>query len=205
MSNRRFLGEAGRFIAVGGVATVVALFLFNLLVHGFNTGEHALLPDQPILAYVIANTVGMVISYRGSRTWAFRDRPPAQADGGRTAFVAINVITMTIPVACLWFSRNVLGLDDPVSDNVAANVIGLVLGLVLRFYLFRRFIFRRPIHLTQMYDPAGPPRLPEPDHPGAGEPADLDGVQLPGGPVSEPRDPSTSAPAPPRGPSAAGG
>ena len=29
----------------------------------------------------------MVISYRGSRNWAFRDRPPVHADGGRTAFV----------------------------------------------------------------------------------------------------------------------
>ena len=50
--------------------------LFNLLVHGFNTGHHALLADQPILAFVLANTVGMGVSYYGSRHWAFRDRPP---------------------------------------------------------------------------------------------------------------------------------
>ncbi|GGO75978.1 GtrA family protein [Nocardioides deserti] len=192
MSNRRFLGEAGRFIAVGGLATVVALIIFNVLVHGFNTGDHAVLPDQPVLAYVIANTVGMFVSYRGSRTWAFRDRPPRQADGGLTAFVAINAVTMLIPIACLTISRNVLGLDDPISDNVSANVIGLVMGLASRFYLFRRFIFRRPIHLTEMYDPAEPVLPPEPDH--LGETMDPDGTSLPGGPVSETRDPSTSGP-----------
>jgi putative flippase GtrA len=92
----------------------------------------------------------MIISYRGSRSWAFRDRPPRQADGGRLAFLVINIVTMGLPIGCLWFSRNVLGLDDPISDNVSANVIGLAMGLVARFYLFRRFVFRRPVHLPHL-------------------------------------------------------
>jgi putative flippase GtrA len=147
---QRFLAEVGRFLAVGGLATIVALFLFNLLVHGYNTAHDAPLHDHVILAYVLANTVGMIISYRGSRSWAFRDRPPRQADGGRLAFLVINIVTMGLPIGCLWFSRNVLGLDDPISDNVSANVIGLAMGLVARFYLFRRFVFRRPVHLPHL-------------------------------------------------------
>lgn len=140
----RLLAEAGRFLTVGGLATIVALVIFNALVHGFSTGNRALLGDQPVLAYVLANTVGMVISYRGARSWAFRDRPPLHADGGRLAYVLINLLTMSLPIACLMFSRDVLGLDDPLSDNIAANVIGLALGLGARFYLFRRFVFPRP-------------------------------------------------------------
>jgi putative flippase GtrA len=157
MSERtqRFIAEVGRFLAVGGAATVVALILFNLLVHGFNTGEHALLGDEPILAYILANTVGMGVSYYGSRHWAFRDRPPRHSDGGRTAFVAINLLTMLIPIGCLAISRDVLGLDDPLSDNLAANVIGLVLGLAARFYLFRTFVFHRPISIVEIYDEPG--------------------------------------------------
>lgn len=138
------LAELGRFLTVGGVATIVAFVIFNGLVHGFTTGHHAPLSDQPILAYVLANSVGMVISYRGARSWAFRDRPPRHADGGRSAYVLINLVTMSLPIACLVISRDVLGLDDPVSDNIAANVIGLAMGLGARFYLFRRFVFRRP-------------------------------------------------------------
>jgi putative flippase GtrA len=147
---QRFLAEVGRFLAVGGLATIVALFLFNLLVHGYATTDEAPLRDHVILAYILANTVGMVISYRGSRSWAFRDRPPRQADGGRLAFLAINVVTMTLPIGCLWISRDLLGLDDPISDNIAANVIGLAMGLVARFYLFRRFVFRRPVSLPHL-------------------------------------------------------
>lgn len=157
MSDRwqRVLTEAGRFLAVGGLATLVALFLFNVLVHGVLPGMPVLLGDQPIPAYVLANSVGMVVSYHGSRTWAFRDRPTTHADGGLTAFVAINLVTMLLPIACLTISRDVLGLDDPVSDNIAANVIGLVLGLAARFYLFRTYVFRRPINLNDLYTPEG--------------------------------------------------
>ncbi len=166
MSDRtqRFLAEVGRFLAVGGAATLVALVLFNLLVHGFNTGDHAMLSDQPILAYVLANTVGMGVSYYGSRHWAFRHRPPHSSDGGRKAFVGINLLTMLIPIGCLAISRDVLGLDDPISDNLAANVIGLVLGLGARFYLFRTFVFRRPISIVEIYDEPGlPDETPDPD------------------------------------------
>ena len=75
--------------------------------------------------------------------WAFRDRQARHADGGVVAFVVINLLTMTIPIACLWISRNGLGLDDPLSDNVSANVIGLLLANAARFFLFRTYVFQR--------------------------------------------------------------
>lgn len=140
---RRLLAELGRFLSVGVLATVVAVVLFNLLVHGFGMLPE-LMGEQPIPAYVLANTVGMVVSYRGSRGWAFRHRPPVQADGGLLAYAVINLATMVLPVLCLWFSREVLHLADPVSDNLAANVIGGVLGTLARFALFRTFVFRHP-------------------------------------------------------------
>lgn len=141
---QRLAGEASRFLAVGGVATLVSLFLFNLLLHGYWLWHRPLLADHPLWAYVVANTVGMSISYRGTRSWAFRTRETRHVDGGRTAFVAINALTMAIPLGLLWFSRNVLGLTDPLSDNIAANVVGLGLGTVARFYLFRQWVFGHP-------------------------------------------------------------
>ena len=157
MSDRtqRLIAEVGRFLVVGGAATSVALVIFNLLAHGFNTGDQAVLKDQPVLAYVIANTVGMGVSYYGSRHWAFRDRQPVHSDGGLTSFVGINALTMLIPIGCLMVSRDVLGHDDPISDNISANVIGLGFGLVARFYLFRTFVFRRPISIVEIYDEPG--------------------------------------------------
>jgi putative flippase GtrA len=203
---RRLLTEVYRFLAVGGVATVVAFLIFNFLVHGFATGYDAPLSGQPYLAYAIANIIGMAVSYRGSRSWVFKDRPPRTADGGRLMFIAINLGTMLIPMACLWVSRNVLGQDDPFSDNIAANVIGLFLAMVARFYLFRTLVFRRPVHLAELKQhpmqvfelselrmDTGPIVLP-PDLP--------DGLAdgLPERVTDGPTAPSTSDPAPRRAP-----
>ncbi|WP_243056933.1 GtrA family protein [Nocardioides sp. SR21] len=194
MSNRwrRVFTEAYRFLAVGGVATIVAVLLFNFLVHGFHTGWEAPLAGQPYFAFVIANLVGMAISYRGSRSWVFKDRPPRTADGGRLMFVVINLATMLIPIACLWISRNVFGLDDPYSDNVAANVIGLFLGMVARFYLFRTLVFQKPVVLAELKQhPLQVFELAELDLEPLDPPVDLSG---------EPTAPSTSDPARPPAP-----
>jgi putative flippase GtrA len=92
----------------------------------------------------------MLVSYQLSRDWAFRHRPPVHPDGGRTAFFVINLVTMPLAIACLWVSRHVLGLTDPFSDNVAGNVVGQLIGQVARFYLFRKFVFRKPVHTTDL-------------------------------------------------------
>ena len=148
----RFAGEVGRFLAVGLLATIVALILFNFLVHGFNTANFALLNDQPELAYLIANLVGMAISFRFTKGWAFRERETNHPDGGVLAFIAINFATMLIPMACLWVSRNVIGVDDPISDNISANVLGLLLANTARFFLFRELVFRHPNRFMKATD-----------------------------------------------------
>lgn len=204
MSNRwrRVLTEAYRFLAVGGLATIVAFLIFNFLLHGFGTGYDAPLAGQPYLAFAVANVVGMVVSYRGSRTWVFRDRPPRTADGGRLMFVAINLVTMLIPLGCLWVSRHLLDLDDPYSDNLSANLIGLFLGMVARFYLFRTLVFRRPVHLAELKQ--RPMQVFELSELQVGDPLEVRLEQL--DPLDEPVDladdlsgdatgPSTSAPA----------
>jgi putative flippase GtrA len=140
---QRFLSEGAKFLTVGGLATVVAFVIFNGLVHGYLGGPGPM-HEQPLVAFVIGNAVGMLVSYRGSRSWAFRNRPPVGLAGGRISFPLINAASMVIPLACLAFTRYVLGRSDPVADNLAANVIGLGLGTMARFWALRRFTFRVP-------------------------------------------------------------
>ena len=140
---QRLAAEVAKFLTVGGVATVVALIIFNGLVHGY-LDDPGPMHQQPLVAFVIGNTVGMLVSYRGSRSWAFRHREAVGPAGGRLAFFVINIVSMVIPLLCLAVSRYLLDLDDPVSDNVAANVIGLALGTAARFWALRRDIFVHP-------------------------------------------------------------
>ena len=141
LATGRLGSEAARFLVVGGIATLVSLTIFNALVHGFLTSSGPMAQD-PLVAYVIANSVGMLVSWQGTRAWAFRRRRAAGPGGGFPAFVAINLATMTIPMACLAVSRYALGLSDPLADNLAANVIGLALGMATRFWVLRRAVFR---------------------------------------------------------------
>ena len=143
---QRFLSEGAKFLTVGGVATVVSFVLFNGLVHGYFGGPGPMHED-PLVAFVIANLVGMVVSYRGSRSWAFRHREAVGVAGGRVSFIVINLVSMVIPLACLSFTRYVLGLTDPFADNISANVVGLGLGTLARFWAIQRFIFLSPARL----------------------------------------------------------
>jgi putative flippase GtrA len=145
---QRFLSEGAKFLTVGGVATAVSFVIFNGLVHGY-FGGHGPMHGDPLVAFVLANTVGMLVSYRGSRSWAFRDRETVGVAGGRLSFFVINTVSMVIPLACLSFTRYVLGLTDPVADNISANVVGLGLGTMARFWALRRFIFLSPARLEK--------------------------------------------------------
>jgi putative flippase GtrA len=141
---RRLSGEAAKFSVVNAVATIVALVGFNALIHGF-TGLYTPGPlhDHPLTSYLIANSLGMVISFSGSKRFAFRNRQPSGAGGGALNFAIINLSSFTIPLACLWVTRNVFDLSTVWADNVSANVVGGVLGGLFRFWAFRRFVFKR--------------------------------------------------------------
>lgn len=140
---RRLSGEAAKFSAVNAVATVVAIVLFNLLVHGF-AGLYTPGPlnGWPVTSWFMANCVGMVISYFGSRHYAFRHRRPAGPAGGALRYAVVNLGSFVVPMACLWVTRNWLGWDSALADNLSANVVGAVLGMLFRFWAFRRFVFR---------------------------------------------------------------
>lgn len=161
---RRLAAEVSKFGLVGVAATTVAVVLFNAFLHGFWAFD-PILPDRPLTSYVIANTIGMLVSYSGTKRWVFKGRSTGRADGGFVPYTVINIATMALPIACLTFSRNVLGLTDPVSDNVAANVIGLAFGFAARFYLFRRFVFRSPSALRTTAITASGPTGPSIDGP----------------------------------------
>lgn len=138
---RRFAGEVTRYLAVSGVATLVAIVLFNVVVHGVPAWFAGPLHAHPLSSYLLANSVGMVVSYYGTRSYAFRHREATGPAGGAVNYVVINLVSFVIPISCLWVSRNVLGYDDAVADNIAGNVVGAALGMVFRFWMFRTFVF----------------------------------------------------------------
>jgi putative flippase GtrA len=165
---RRIGGEAAKFSAVNVVATIVAVVLFNVLVHGITgISRPGILNGWPVTAWFLANCVGMGISFYGSRRYAFKNRRPSGPGGGALNYTAVNLASFAIPMACLWVTRNVLGWDSALADNVSANGVGAVLGMLFRFWAFRRFVFKRhhPTGLFQGirggHESAGPELRPD--------------------------------------------
>ena len=156
MSNRwrSLAGEFSRSATIGTIASIAAFILFNWLVH-WSPGYEAPLNDHAITGFVIANTLSILLTYQLSRWWAFRHREPVGLAGGVIMFYVISVVSLVIPVICLWISRNVLDYETALADNISANVVGLFLGFVARFFAFRAFVFR---HRAEAAEPM-PPRV----------------------------------------------
>ena len=167
---RRLGEEVVTFSAVNVVATAVAVLLFNTLVHGVPEHGPGPLHGFPVLTYFLANTVGMLISFYGSRRYAFRHRLPTGPGGGLLNYAIVNFASFVIPMACLWVSRNIFDWDTVIADNVAANVIGAVLATLARFWAFRRFVFKR--HAVEFHGAKGTHVFgtPEVDEGGSGAP-----------------------------------
>jgi putative flippase GtrA len=154
---RSLSAELARFSAVNVGATVVAVFLFNAVVHGIKGWYDGPLNDHPITGYVLANTIGMFVSYYGSRHYAFRHRHAAGPGGGLARYVAINLASFVIPVTCLWLTRHVLHWDSIYADNISGNVVGALLGNAFRFWAFRRFVFPSLPAASRSFWEAPPP------------------------------------------------
>ena len=140
----RLLGEAVRFGAVIAAGTVAALAVFYALVHGPPGPQQGPLESLTVLAYLVANAIGLWITYQGSRSWAFGHREVAGPTGGRVSFLIVNGITLLIPLGCLGISRYVVGAHSDFADGIAAFAVGLPLATAARFWGFKKFVFLHP-------------------------------------------------------------
>lgn len=130
--------ELLRFGTVGGLAFVVDLAVFNLMLHG----PVDVLAHKPITVRVIAAAVATLVSWVGNRYWTFAARRTRRRVRELLEYAAVNVGGVAISSGCLAFSRYVLGLDSALADNVAANGIGLVLSMAFRYVMYRVVVFR---------------------------------------------------------------
>lgn len=145
--------EGAKFATVGGIGFVVDLVIFNLLLfNGDGTGP---LHDSPLWAKTISVVAATAVTYAGNRLWTFRHRARTGLAREYSLFFVLNGVGLGIALACLGFSRYVLGLSGPLADNISANVVGLMFGALFRFWSYRTWVF--PAHKPE---PVGP--LPEP-------------------------------------------
>ena len=126
------------FLFVGGIGFVVDAGLYNLLVF---LGGRGPLSELPLLAKIIAILGATVVTYVGNRSLTYRDRRVPPTFRQLLLFSALNVVAILLQLACLGFSRYVLGLSDPIADNISGTLIGQALATVFRYFTYSRFVF----------------------------------------------------------------
>jgi len=126
------------FLVVGGVGFVVDAACFNLLVYWGGRGP---MFDEPIVAKVIAILVATLVTFVGNALLTYRHRSSKLSFRLLVLYSLLNVAAIILQLACLGFSRYVLGLSDPVADNVSGTIIGQALATVFRYWSYGRWVF----------------------------------------------------------------
>ena len=129
--------ELIKFGAIGAIAFVVDIGVFNLLRHEV-VGN---LADKPLTAKTISVLAATIVAWLGNRYWTFRHRRRASRRREFVLFLLMNIGGLGIALACLGFSHYLLGLTSALADNIAGNMVGLALGTLFRFWAYRQFVF----------------------------------------------------------------
>ncbi len=128
------LRRLGSFTAVGTVAFVVDISLFNIMASGFGV--------PPIVSKVISVAAATSVSWLGSRYFTFRELGGRSKRQEAVLFGLTNLVGLGIAAGCLFISHYVLGLTTALADNVSGNVVGVLLGNVFRYFAYRFVVFR---------------------------------------------------------------
>lgn len=129
--------EAAKFGAVGLMALVIDVGIFNILMYAGG----GVLNDRPLTAKVVSVVIATTFSYFANRFWTFKHRGRTSYAREYVLFFVLNAVGMGIALACLWFSHYALGFTNAIADNLSANVIGLALGTIFRFWSYRKWVF----------------------------------------------------------------
>ncbi|WP_259557845.1 GtrA family protein [Brachybacterium sillae] len=154
----RHLASSAKFLLVGGVVFLVDALMYNLLVfwHPTQGWGQGMLFSHPITAKVLTIAAASVLTYLGNRLWTFGARPVDSTSRSVLAFVVVNIIAAGLQLACLGFSRYVLGWDSPLADNISGTVVGQIVSTSLRYVTYGRFVFPDRDQLSRSDGPSMP-------------------------------------------------
>jgi putative flippase GtrA len=136
----RHLKRGSAFLLVGGLGFVVDAVIYNLLVYAGH--PHGVLFQLPLVAKTLSVCCGLVASYFGNRLWTYRDRRGTRSFSQVLRYALVNVAATLLQLACLWFSRSVLHLANPVADNISGTIIGQGLATAFRYIVYTKWVFR---------------------------------------------------------------
>ncbi|MEU2033243.1 GtrA family protein [Nocardia amamiensis] len=132
------LRRGGAFLVVGAIGFLVDAGTYNLLVFW---GGEGLLYHYPLPAKIIAIAVATVVTYFGNKWWTFAHKQTGNPGREYLLYAVFNVVAIGLQLGCLGFSRYVLDLSTPLSDNISGTLIGQIVAVVFRYWAYDKFVF----------------------------------------------------------------
>ncbi|NMN98558.1 GtrA family protein [Nocardiaceae bacterium YC2-7] len=129
----------GAFLVVGAIGFLVDAGIFNALVFWGGKGP---MFDAPLYAKLLAIAAATVVTYFGNKWWTFSHRPTSNPLRQYALYAVFNVIAIGLQLACLGFSRYVLDLSTPLSDNISGTLIGQAVAMGFRYWAYDTFVFK---------------------------------------------------------------
>ena len=132
---RILVRELSAFGIVGAVCFAIDVGLFQVL--------YASAGVNAVAAKLASTLVSMTVAYLGHRFWSFSHRERTAVRRSYALFAAVNVTTLLMGLAIVWFVRYPLGQESALVLQ-AANLLSIALGTVIRFRSYRRWVFPAP-------------------------------------------------------------
>ncbi len=136
--HRSLATELFKFMAVGGINTVIDFAVLNLL-----------LSIGPLKAKIVAAVVATTASYILNRQWTFQRSDRKSLRREYTLFFALNGVGLLIQSSVLAVAKYGLGFSETNSDDrLAFNIasaVGIGIAMVFRFWAYRTFVFHPPV------------------------------------------------------------
>ncbi len=142
------LCEIARFVIVGGIATLVDMFVMGVILYLF---EPDLYPkfynvwigggDPKTIATVVGTGVGFIVSlavnYLLSVIFVYEDKGNSKTLKGIVLFVVLSVIGLLINMAGMWLGYDVCKINEWVTKIIMTLVV-----LVYNYVTRKLFIFK---------------------------------------------------------------
>jgi putative flippase GtrA len=137
--SREISREGYRYLVVGAGGYLIDVGFFNILSILRNQGVFEL---DSLIIKTISLFFAVTFTYLVNSRWTFILRNSNPKGLSRLArYWVVNLIGLVITLIPLYVSRNILGLDSLLADNISANIIGVGLAVVFRFTASRMWVF----------------------------------------------------------------
>ena len=82
-----------------------------------------------------------MVTYFGNKWWTFAHKKGGNPRREYLLYAIFNVVAIGLQLGCLGFSRYVLDLSSPLSDNISGTLIGQIVAVVFRYWVYDKFVF----------------------------------------------------------------